>query len=175
MRKPVFAICVRCLESIISISSFYICNFMTLASFCSWTGWSESHLVANPDGPKTGFLMTGLISARYLYIPARSGSSFQYLEEKIMVMSVSDLNMCMPSCVNEVIAIIISFKSMHILPPTPQKSKDNNAAIAHKSQSLKPTNRKNSNKCPCSNKCPLPNLDLKNVHFLDNFWKNTSL
>ena len=64
MRKPVYAICkqkrhrsdctsslistfvVRCLDSI--ISRFYIQNFKTLASFCSWTGRFESYLVANP-------------------------------------------------------------------------------------------------------------------------------
>ena len=30
-----------------NISSFYIFNFMTLACFCSWAGWFESHLVKN--------------------------------------------------------------------------------------------------------------------------------
>ena len=40
---------VHCLDTRSIKSSFYTCNFMTLASFCSWAGQFESYLVANPD------------------------------------------------------------------------------------------------------------------------------
>ena len=40
---------IRCLDSIIFISSFYIRNFKPLASFCGCAGWFESYLVENPE------------------------------------------------------------------------------------------------------------------------------
>ena len=40
------AFLLRCLDS---TSHFYICNFMTLACFCSWAARFESYLVANPE------------------------------------------------------------------------------------------------------------------------------
>ena len=67
MRKPVYATCEQqrrrsactsaqsdqhlccSLPRYYNISSFYIRNFKTLATFCSWPGWFESYLVANPE------------------------------------------------------------------------------------------------------------------------------
>ena len=66
IRKPVYAICKkRCRSACASMQSdkrlyclllrWYntysscIQNFKTLASFCSWAGWLESYLVANPE------------------------------------------------------------------------------------------------------------------------------
>ena len=46
-RSLISAFGVRCLDS--TVSSFYICNFVSLASFCGCTGWFESYLVANPE------------------------------------------------------------------------------------------------------------------------------
>ena len=42
------AFVVHFLDSIIPLV-FYIQNFKTLASFCSWAGRIESHLVGNPE------------------------------------------------------------------------------------------------------------------------------
>ena len=75
MRKPVYAICEQqrrssacssaqfdqhlccSLPRYYDISSFYIGNFMTLASFFSWADQFESYLVANPE---VRFLVTKL-------------------------------------------------------------------------------------------------------------------
>ena len=60
-RSLISAFIVCCLDSI--ISSFYIRNFKSLASFCDCAGWFESYLVENL---KTGFLMTWLILLQLL-------------------------------------------------------------------------------------------------------------
>ena len=49
MRKPVYAICEQQRRRWYNISSFCIQNFKPLASLCSWAGWFESYLVANPE------------------------------------------------------------------------------------------------------------------------------
>ena len=46
--RSLSAFVVSCLDSKYNTSSFCFWNFELLASVCSWAGWFESYLVANP-------------------------------------------------------------------------------------------------------------------------------
>ena len=48
LRSLISTFVIRCLDSLINISSFYIRNFKPPASFCGYAGRFESYLVENP-------------------------------------------------------------------------------------------------------------------------------